>query len=226
MKTGDPLQTFTHDGFDIFHMKLCDECINPADSITSKNFNERMQSPTGVYEKYLRGIELEKREIYLAMVEDERTKAIMESMDFPIEGEQIIFVGDMKGDQRKQMDEYIEANDYGHFRRDYSSERRKKPKEALWIYSCNLYKVVPDIGYYFHRQGMLRYCIRDSYFKDEKYMGMYGTIEEFELLGKNFDYEYIRYAYGIEAWNKLWSYYQKNFIDNFEYGRSCLYIKI
>jgi hypothetical protein len=226
MKQEDKLQTFRQEGFDIFHMKVCDESVNPEDCMTAKDFNERMAAPQGVYEKHLGGIDIEKREVYLAMVEDERTKTILEAMSFDeLEGIQKVFIGDMNRNQRKQIDEYIDANGYGHMRKEYSTES-KKTKDFLWIYSCNLYEVVQDIGYYFHRQGLLRYCIRDGYFKNGKCDGIYGTIEEFELLGEYLDKEYIRYAYGNEAWNRLWSYYQKNFIDNFEYGRSILYIKL
>lgn len=113
----------------------------------------------------------------------------------------------------------------------YNKKRRKEnfmehnPGFRYTPYSCNIFDIEHTLGFYFSRHGFLRDCFQEDFPKQVSELTLKGTIKDFEEVGKHFDTDYIKYLYGSQGLAHFQDYYQKHFIDNFEYGKSILLIE-
>ena len=227
MKTGDKIYSFKSEFFDLWHYKVADEPINKKDCFSSDEFAQLINEPFEVYEKHIRSIEYEKRVAQLS-VETPTKEFPIPLPDRIFEADETVFktfVGEYDDEMKKEIKRYIEENGYARLRKEEHESHNRDVRYRHFPYSCSIYDIEFTLGFYFSRHGLLRNCFTDEISEkaglDEL---ISGRLEDFKAVEECLDKDYILYMYGAEGWNKLVKYYHKNFIENFEYGKSILFL--
>jgi len=228
MKNNNLIYSFPRGPYTVFHFKCSDVPFNKEDCFTIEEFSKAIDQPFELYEKYVRAIEVEKRICHISV--QSLTKEFPEPVDEDILADILddciykSFVGAYDDEMKQIIEAYI--NKMG-----YSNKVRKEnfldhiPGFRYTPYMCGIYDTEHTLGFYFSRHGYLRDCFIEDYPVEEAEQSFKGTIKDFEEIGKHFDTDTIKYFYGSKGLDHIQDYYQKHFIDNFEYGKSILLIE-
>lgn len=228
MKNNDLIYSFPHCLYHVFHFKCSDVPFNKEDFFTIEDFSKAIDEPFELYEKYIRAIEVEKRICYISV--EALSKEFPEPLDDYLLG--IVqndcifktFVGEYDDEMKQKIEAYINEMGYSKYIRQ-ESFLEHIPGFRNTPYSCNISDTEHTLGFYFSRHGFLRDCFTEDYPYEEAEQSLKGNKKDFEEIGKHFDIDTIKYLYGSTGLAHIQDYYQKHFIDNFEYGKSILFIE-
>lgn len=227
MKTNDILYSFKHDFTNLFHFKCSEVPILKEDYLTVEDFSEQINEPFEVYEKYLRAVEHEKRIAYISVetpteeFSEPIEEGFLQGFDKVIVYKQ--FIGEYDDAMKLQIEEYMEEMGYSNKKR-IENTIEHFPGYRYCPYSCSIYDMEHTLGFYFSRHGLLRNCFKEDFPGDEMDEWVGGNFRDFQKIEKYMDADYIKYVYGNEGWKRLHKYYTKHFLENFEYGRSVLFL--
>jgi len=230
MKEDDTIYSFDNEFYDLWHYKIADEPVNKGDSFTAEDFAEMINEPFEVYEKHIRAIEYEKRIAHISVetpTDEFPIQTIQTEIDMSESFPGVIFkrfVGEYDDAMKEEIRKYKEAMGYAGLRME-EHEYEHIEGYSFSPYSCNVFGIEHTLGFYFTRHGLLRNCLTQDIsstldFDDH----VLGDLRSFKLVEEILDKKYIEYMYGSEGLQRLMNYYQKNFVENFEYGLSVLHL--
>ncbi len=207
---------------DVWHYKLSEECVKKEDCFLLDSFMECYYEPAPLWENKISTIE--KENLFQAIYISRETNPVTEKHDsvshfVPTK----LFIGNYDDEKFKsKIEEFIISKGLKNLRMEISDNFHIHERYKYEIKHIEFYRHEPHLVVYYSREGLLRGAIRHDYFDRETGENYLGKKEDFERLYKFINRNFIKDFYGKEALHLLLEYYQKNFLDNFEYGQSFL----
>ena len=211
---------------DVWHYKMSEESVLKEDYYLLDWFNDSYKEPAPLWENKISTIE---REGVFLNIHISRESNPITDMHDQIQHfcPTALFIGDYDNEEfKKKIDEYIISKGLKNLRMEIKDLFHNYKRSSFEIKHLIYYRNEPHLGVYYSREGLLRGAIHHDYYKRGTGEYYLGKKEDFEQLDKFINRDFIKKLYGTEALHLLQEYYQKNFLDNFEYGQSFLFVKV
>ena len=211
------LNSIRKDGLDVYHLKIEDKKQLKNDHIELTEFEKKTNVPISVYEDKIKIISIKKMLHRILIYASMEVKQILEQHG--IFGKyNISFGGAYNEEMKNEIEEYVIKNGLSKMKR----KTRIKADDKI-IGTIEFYDTIITKGFYYSRQGLLRGNITKKKNQNILLNGkISGNLSDVEDIKKYLDLDYPEYLYGEKGPQQLLDYYQKNFIDSFEFGRSFL----
>ena len=211
---------------DVWHYKLVDESVIKEDYFLLDWFTDSFKEPAPLWENKISTIEKEGLylDINISKEPNEHTNTYDQIIHFYTTE---LFIGDYNNEEfKKKIEEYIISKGLTNLRMEIKDLIHNYNGNRYEIKHLEFYRNEPYLGVYYSREGLLRGAIHHDYYNRETGDYYLGKKEDFEKLDKFINRDFIKNLYGAEALHLLLDYYQKNFLDNFEYGQSFLSVSV
>lgn len=215
MKT---INSILKDGLDIYHLKIEDKKHLKNDYVEKNIFEKQINVPISVFEDKFQTIIVNKMLHRVLLFADIEVKQAFEK--YGIFGRyNISFAGEYNDEMKNEIEEYVINNGLSKMER----KTKIKNNDCSIIGTIEFYGTVTTTGFYYSRQGLLRGNVAEKHrnIMSKKYSG---NLNDAEDIKTHLELDYPQYIFGENGKQKLLDYYQKNFIDNFEFGKSFLMV--